>query len=152
MTTKTMVIIGAVALLTAFAAGRWSAPQKVKIQTVEVEKKTDDKKVDKDDHKVTVITEVDQPNGTKTKTTTIKDDSDTKVVDKKTDDTTTKTTIDVEKSSSKVTISALAALNVTKPGLPIYGASITRPLLGPVTMGVFGLQNGTAGVSVGLTF
>jgi hypothetical protein len=152
MTTKQLIIIGVVLLLTAFAVGRWSAPEKVKIQTVTVEKKTDDKQTAIDDHKVTTITETDKPDGTKVKKTVISDNKDTHIEDKKTDDLTQTTTKETEKSSSKVTISALAALNVTKPGLPIYGASITRPILGPITVGLFGLQNGTAGVSVGLTF
>ncbi len=152
MTTKQIAIVGAVALLTAFAVGRWSAPTKVKIQTVEVEKKTDDKKVNVDDHKLTTITETDKPDGTKVKTTTIADDRNTKVEDKKTDDVSKSVVEELDKTTSKITISALAALNVTKPGLPMYGASITRPILGPITVGIFGLQNGTAGVSVGLTF
>ena len=152
MSTKQMLIIGAVALLTAFAVGRWSAPEKVKIQTVEVEKKTEDKKVNIDDHKVTTIVETDKPDGTKTKTTVITDNKDTKVVDKKTDDTTKTTTKEIDKSSSNVTISALAAINITSPGLPIYGASVTKPILGPITVGIFGFQNGMAGASVGLTF
>ena len=152
MTTKQALIVGSVALVVAFAVGRWSAPDKVKIQTVEVEKKTDDKKVAVDDHKVTTIIETDGPNGVKTKKTVISDNSNTQVEDKKTDDLTKTTTKEVDKSTSKITISALAAMNLTKPGLPTYGASVTRPILGPLTVGVFGLQNGTAGVSVGLTF
>lgn len=152
MNTKTIVIASVVALLVAFAVGRWSAPEKVKIQTVTVEKKTDDKKTDTDDHKVTTITETDKPDGTKTKVTVISDNKDTQVVDKKTDDLTQTTTKEVDRSSSKVTISALAAVNVTKLGVPIYGASVSKPILGPITVGIFGLQNGTAGVSVGLSF
>ena len=152
MSTKAIVIISVVALLTAFAVGRWSAPEKVKIQTVTVEKKTDDKKVNTDDNKVTTITETDKPDGTKTKVTVISDKKDTQVVDKKTDDLTQTVTKEVDRSTSKVTISALAALNVSKLGVPIYGASVTKPILGPITVGAFGLQNGTVGVSLGLSF
>ena len=152
MNTKTIIIVSIVALLTAFAFGRWSAPEKVKIQTIEVEKKTDDKKVNIDDHKVTTITETDKPDGTKVKTTIISDNRNTKITDKKTDDTTTTTTKEIDRSTSKVTISALAAMNVTKFGLPIYGASVTKSILGPITVGAFGLQNGTVGMSLGLSF
>jgi FtsZ-interacting cell division protein ZipA len=152
MTTKQILIVGAIALVAAFAVGRWSAPDKVKIQTVEVDKKTDDKKVASDDHKVTTITETDEPNGTKIKKTIISDVKAVQVEDKKTDDLTKTETKEIDKSSSKVTISLLAGVNITSPTTPTYGLSITKPILGPLTVGVFGFQNGLAGASIGLTF
>lgn len=153
MTTKQIIIIAAISLVTAFAVGRWSAPDKIKIQTVEVEKKTEDKKVDVDDHKLTTVTEVDKPDGTKTKTTVISDVKDTQVADKKVDDLTKTESKEIDKSSSKLTVSMLAGINVTNPtGAPIYGASISKPILGPITVGLFGFQNGMAGASIGLTF
>jgi len=137
-----------VALVLTFFAGRWSAPEHVKVvtQTVTVDKKTDD---ETKHEKVTKV-EVKQPNGTDTTTTTIVDDSE----DKSTDDSTVSqtTTKESSKSSSKLTISALAGVNITSPGSLIYGASISRPILGPVTVGLFGLSNGVGGASVGLTF
>jgi FtsZ-interacting cell division protein ZipA len=152
MTNKTIVIVAVVALVGAFAVGRWSAPEKVKIQTVEVEKKTTDKQVDSTKDKTTTITETTKPDGTKTKTTVITDNQ-TKHSDAHSDTEIDKTTTkEVDRSTSKVTISALAALDVTKPGMPIYGASVSKPILGPLTVGVFGFQNGMAGVSVGLSF
>ena len=151
MDTKWLVI-GVVVLLGAFAAGRWSAPEKVKIQTVTVEKKTDDKKSDTEDHKKITVTETTKPDGTKTKTTVITDDRNTKTEDKSTDDTTKTMTKEVDKSTSKVTISMLAAENLSSPSIPIYGVAITKPILGPLTVGIFGFQNSMAGVSVGLTF
>jgi len=36
--------------------------------------------------------------------------------------------------------------------VPTFGGSVTKPILGPVTMGLWALSNGNAGVSVGLTF
>ena len=152
MTTKQMLIIGAVALLTAFAVGRWSAPEKVKIQTVEVEKKTEDKKIAIDDNKVTTITETDKPDGTKVKQTIITDAKKTNVSDKKEDDTTKTMTKEIDKSSSKLTLSLLAGVNVSNPTSVAYGIAITRPILGPITVGLFGFQTGVIGASVGLTF
>jgi len=152
MTTKQIVIISIVVIAAAFAFGRWSAPEHVKIQTVEVEKKTDDKKVVVDDNKKTTITETDKPDGTKTKVTVITDNKNSKSEDKSTDDTTKTVSKEIDKSSSKVTISMLAGASLTKLGTPIYGGAISRPILGPITVGVFGFQNGVAGVSVGLTF
>jgi PDZ domain-containing secreted protein len=152
MTTKQILIIGAIALTVAFAFGRWSAPEKVKTITQTVEKKTDDKVVAVDDHKLTTITETDKPDGTKVKTTVIADTRDTSVHDKSTDQVEKTQSKEVDKSTSKITISMLAGTNVTSPSSLTYGASITKPILGPITVGVFGFQNGTVGASIGLTF
>jgi len=152
MTTKQIIIAGSLALLVAFAAGRWSSPEKVITKTVEVEKKTENKQVVVDDHKKTTIVEVTKPDGTKTKKTVITDNRDTKVDDKKTDDITKSTTKEIDRSTSKVTVLALASMNITSPGVPIFGAAITKPILGPITVGIFGFQNGVIGASIGLTF
>lgn len=156
MGTKTKVIIIAVSLLASYAFGRWSAPEKVKIETkiVEVEKKVkhEDKKSEK--HKKTTIVEITLPDGSKQKTTTITDDTETESKTKETDtakrsETDTK---EVTRSSSKVTVSALAGAFVNKFGLPVYGVAVSKPVLGPITVGAFGFQNGMGGLSVGLTF
>ena len=82
----------------------------------------------------------------------IADDRTSKSDDKTVDKSTKTETKEIEKSSSKLTISLLGAVNVTDPGLPTYGIAITRPILGPITVGAFGFQNGLVGVSIGLTF
>lgn len=152
MTTKQMLIIGSIALLGAFACGRWLAPTKVITKTVEVEKKTDDKTVDTNRDKLTTITETDKPDGTKVKTTTISDVTATKLEDKSTDDTLKETSKEVDRDSAKVTVSLLAGVKLSGPSTPVYGLAITKPILGPITVGLFGFQNGTVGGSVGLTF
>lgn len=152
MTTKQILIISAIALATAFAFGRWSAPEKVKIQTVEVEKKVDDKKTAVDDHKLTTITETDKPDGTKVKTTVIADDRNTKVDDKSVDTSAKTETKEIDRSSSKVTVSFLGGIAIASPYLPTYGVAVTKPVVGPLTIGLFGFQNGLIGASLGLTF
>jgi hypothetical protein len=152
MTTKQIIIVSILAILTAFAVGRWSAPERVKTVTVTVEKKTDDKVTAIDDHKLTTITEVDKPNGTKIKKTVISDSRDTSIHNKSTDDISKTQTKEVDKSTSKLTASFLMGINLANPGLPNYGISITRPILGPITVGAFGFQNKTVGLSIGLTF
>ncbi len=153
---RTVIIGSALALLTAFAAGRYTAQARVVTETkiVEVEKKTDDKKVDTNDHRKATIVETTSPDGTKTKTTTITDDRNTKSDDRSTDDT--KRTEDDKKSitkgSSPVTVSVLASMDISAPGLPVYGLAVSRPILGPITLGIFGFQNKTGGLSIGLTF
>lgn len=156
MTNKTIAIIAGVALLTAFAFGRWSAPDKIKTitQTVTVERKTDDQTKKEQDHKKYTVVERTTPDGTKTKTTTITDDRGITSTDKSADniDTTQTKSKEVDKSSSKLTMQFLAGMAVSAPGVPIYGLSVSRPILGPITVGIFGLSDKTAGLSIGLTF
>jgi hypothetical protein len=157
--TKYKVIVVIVALASSYAAGRWASPTKVvtEIKTVEVEKKTDKTATDtkSDDHKKITIVEVQKPDGEKQTTTTITQDTSTnnKTTNSQTDSNST-TTDDKHletHSESKVTISALGGYDVTRNS-PVYGLSCSKPILGPLTVGVFGLSNMTFGASVGLTF
>jgi hypothetical protein len=132
------------ALVLTFAAGRWSAPDHIVTKTVTVEKKTEDDVK----HEKTTTVEVKQPNGTDTTTTVTTDDTE----DKERDDTSISQTKETSKSSSKLTIAALAGVNVTSPGTMIYGGSVSRGLIGPISIGVFGLSNGVGGASIGLSF
>ncbi len=155
------VIIG-VALLVSFAAGRWAAPEKVKIETrtVEVEKKdsTVQKEQDRNQHKETTETEVTRPDGTIEKTKKTVDAIDThQETDKHdTSDTSkaTETEKEVTRSSGKVTLAVLAGIKFTSvtAGSPIlYGAQVYRPIVGPIGIGIWGLSDLTFGVSVGLS-
>lgn len=155
MNNKTKVIIVVIALVTSFAVGRWAAPTKIVTKTIEVEKKVivkDDKK-DTRKHRSKKTVVVVTPDGTKTTTIVDNTDTDTKQEnkDKTTDDIKKDSETTKEYSSSKVTVSALGALNL-KTGLPAYGAAVSKPILGPLTIGAFGLTDTTFGVSVGLTF
>jgi len=155
MTNRQKLSLLGAALMTAFAAGRFSTPVKIKteIKTVEVEKKSDEDKKNLDTHKETVVTETSKPDGTKQVVTQTTED-----VKERTDDTTkadTQTATDStklqERSSQPVTLSALGGISLGT-GVPTFGGSVTKPILGPVTMGLWALSNGNAGVSVGLTF
>jgi len=146
MTVKTKLLIVGVALLAAFAAGRYTVPEKVKIvtQTVEVEKKQENS--DLKEHTKTTI--VKKPDGSSVTTIETVADDKTNETDSSTIDTQTSKEITRE---SQVTISALAGVNISSPAM-VYGASVTKPILGPITIGLWGLSNATIGVSVGLSF
>lgn len=159
MTKNRAVIVAALALSGAFAIGRWAAPEKVRIETrtVEVERKTDtaDTEVNRDKHKTTKTTEIVRPDGTREITTEVTEDTktdktkkDTETSERETDSATLK---EITRSSQKVTISALYGVSVTGE-LPKWGASITKPFLGPFTFGAFFLTPGVLGCSIGLTF
>lgn len=153
-------IIGIIVLaLTSYAFGRWSAPEKIKevVKEVEVEKKTSSKDTatDKDTHKKTTTTETVNPDGTKTTTTETVEDTSTKrnTAANETDDTTktSESYKEITNSTARVSILALYGIPLTG-GTPVYGGSISRPVLGPITIGVWGNSMGVAGLGMGLTF
>jgi len=96
------------------------------------------------DHIHTVV--VTKPDGTKTTTTddnsVINDNSSTK------DSSSTITTY----SKPQWKVGALAGLSVNSLSKPIYGAQVEKRLLGPISIGAFGLSNSTGGVSLSLEF
>ncbi len=159
MTRRTKIIIVVIALATSFAVGRYTVSEKVRIETkiVEVEKKTDNKKRDevKKKNTKTTVTETDKPDGTKTITTETTDTGvDTSTDTEVATDSTNKasdTIKEVTKGESKVTLSALGGIDFTN-GHYVFGASVTRPILGPLTLGIWGLTDMTAGISLGLQF
>lgn len=159
MQTKTKIIIFITALLISFAAGYALTPTKtvIKTQIVEVEKKSTDNSTDvgKDVKKTTTTKEVTKPDGTKETTTTVTEETKT---DKKTDqsetDTDSKTETsskEIERLSSRTNLSLLTGADIHNALSPIYGASVSKQILGPISLGVFGLQNGIFGVSIGLS-
>lgn len=144
---KNKIIIAVVLGIIIFAFGRWSAPEKVRIETkiVEVEKKESETKKKK--HKKTVV--VKNPDGSET-TTTIEDETTERK--KKSDRLSENDSIEqTTKSTSRLNISALVGKDPLSTNL-LYGGHVSRDLIGPVSVGVFGLSNKTAGFSLGLTF
>lgn len=151
LSTKNKVIASSVVILVSFATGRYTVPEKVKVETkvVEVEKKTDT--LDKNQHKVTTVVIVKKPDGTvQTEKTTTQDSNYT---NKETNnvDLAKDTTKETDKDEAKVTVAALVGLNVFN-GQIKYGAQVYKPVIGPIGIGVFGLSDGTAGCSVGISF
>lgn len=148
MSYKNKIIISVVVLLTTFALGRYSAskPDTTFNQTTQTDT---NKHVDKDTSTHSVATTTKAPDGT-IKTVVITDivsKKDTTIQkDIKTDTTATSTS-----KSDKVTIALLGGLN-TITRLPVYGGSVSKELLGPITIGIWGLNNGTIGMSAGLEF
>ncbi len=159
MSNKIKIILIIAALTVSFAAGRYSVPTHTvtEAEKLEVEKiiETRNAEIEKERHKKTTITEITRPDGTKEKTTVI--ESDTKTEKKDNSSTTTDTTKleldkkEVVKDSGRVTLSVLAGAPVHGPLAPIFGVSMTAPVLGPITVGVWGLTTSEVGVSLGLT-
>lgn len=134
------VIAGLIMLIIAFAWGRYSAPTKVETKTVTVE-------VEKiQQHQNTVIVEKVNKDGSKETTTRIITDTN-----KNTAKASEQSKL-VEKKSA-LNVYGLGGLDISNPSGGFFvGAHISKQLIGPVSFGVFGLTNKTAGISVGLSF
>ena len=134
-------IVGVVIIVVTFYAGKHSAPTKVetKVVTVEVEKaKVVEKKV---------IVEKVNKDGSKTTVTTI--DTNTE----KERSSAASNISSKENKKSPLNVSVMGGLDISDPANGfIVGAHVTKQLLGPISFGLFGLTNGTAGVSVGFSF
>jgi len=149
--TKNQALIALALTATAFATGRYSVNTTPTIHTVTDTRTLTQVQTQVVDHTVTKIVEVKAKDGTDTKTTTIKQDdhtdtdSDTKQI------AHVETTVTPPKRSA-VNISLLGATNVRNPTALAYGVSVSKEVLGPLTVGAFGLTNGIIGVSVGLNF
>lgn len=159
MKIRTKIIIVITALTVSFAAGRYSVSVKKteETKTVAVKVETENKQKDVKKRKKThvVKTEVIKPDGSKTVTTVV--DHDTNVdskdttVTQETEHKTSDEKTTVVKGDQKLTISALAGVDFTGNKM-VFGAALTKPVLGPITLGIFGLSNNTVGGSVGLSF
>lgn len=144
MTIKDKIILGLLALVVSFAAGRFTATKpNVTTQTVTNEDK--DIKKDVNDEKVTTITE----KSTGEKQTTIVEKKTTSVV---TDDKiASKTDTKVVNSQQTTSIVGMVGIDYhTKERA--YGLGVSHDFVGPVSLGVFGFTNGVIGVSIGVRF
>lgn len=139
MSLKYKIASALVILAATFTAGRYSVSGKTKTKTTDTTKT-----VDKTEHKKIVIYK--KPNGETV--TTITDDTNTKTEK-------TKQVIDIKTTESRhniLNVSALVANDFRDTFKPVYGVSVSKEILGPVTVGAFGLTNGVVGVSLGLNF
>lgn len=133
MNLKLTVILCLLSAVLASAITYYMLPQKT-IETTKEVIKTDVK---------TVVRTVKQPDGTTDTTTTIEDHST------RTETSKNQTVV----ARSKLSASLLVANDFsTRLFQPIYGAHVSKEILGPITVGVFGLSNATVGLSVGLNF
>lgn len=170
MTTKTKVILAIVAvnaLATAFAFGRYTAPEKivkeVETKVVEVikEVKVESGKTDTSRNKRVekVVTETVYPDGRKvTETRTIETTETERKTEKEVTEgketereTESKSTETIKYARNAWTLSVLGGVDRNQVGL-IYGAHAQKEILGPINGGLWGLSSGVFGVSLGLQF
>lgn len=147
MNLKTKVIIIIVGLAATFAAGRYSVSS-VDTKSKEVVKTDTQKDTTQDTKKTTTIEKT--PDGKEI--TTIQEETVTNT-HKSTDKVDQSSTSVVAQPRKTLNISGLAAMDFSGHiPTPVYGASISKEILGPITIGAIGLTNGVIGVSIGLDF
>jgi hypothetical protein len=143
---KNEMIVLAIALLVSFALGRYSSTLTTTTTQHTATKTNDDIKTQTH----ALIVTLKRADGDVQTTETIDSTADNKLIQDQ--QTTAKTVVQTQKQS-QLNVSLLVAEDLSQPVLvPRYGLSITKQLVGPVTFGLFGLNNGTLGVSIGLNF
>ena len=146
--TKVIIIVCYTALI--FAVGRYttrSPSSTTQTKATEVEARTEDMNVDTKK----TITETKKPDGTTVTVTQV----DQTIKDDKQDDRTTQVQTKETTKAVRPTLqlSILGGNDFSQgPFKPVYGAAISKEVLGPVTIGVFGLNNNTVGISLGVNF
>jgi hypothetical protein len=153
MSTKIKVLLGAAVILTSFAFGRYTTPTKTMIQVKTVETVRTVIQKDTDQAKDTTITEVKKPDGTVTTVTHTTTETKTDTKEAQQDNKDIESTKTVTKGGSTVSLSMLAGINVTSPASGmVYGGMLSKQVLGPIGIGLFGLSNGVGGASIALSF
>jgi hypothetical protein len=146
-----------VACLLAFAVGLWIGysrmPAKVetRIEYKQVNKTQTDKSTKKDNDKVVTIVERKLPDGTVTKETVIQDKSKTST------DSETRKDVEISKVEEKTVTynsgwSFRLLYGLDTDGTQRYGLGVDKRLIGPFTLGAFGITGTTLGLSLGVTF
>ena len=141
-------------MLTAFFAGRFSAPEKIKTETEKLTQTQIEELVEKHSNQQKTTLEIKYPDGKIIyRNKYIKINSDIKV--------SSKDTIAVTSEKKEITtrrgviVSLLVGTPISLSPNLAYGVNVTKEVLGPINLGAWGLQSGTtltAGVSVGLEF
>lgn len=134
---------GIALILVAFAAGRASVMKDTtKSTTIDQEEQKS-----KNTHTQTTTTTIKAPNGEVKTVTTTDTVSNTEITKK---EVVTKNEQVVSKNKT-LNVSALISVSNIMDR-PNYGISVSKEVMGPITAGVWGLNNGMLGLSVGINF
>ncbi len=137
---------GVVVLAIAFACGRYSV-QAPTVHTIADIKTDTEVKTDKDVKKTTVV----DKKTTGEVVTTITEEDVTKA-DKVQDQVSHLDQTITPPKLNTLNISALIGTDPLNSFKPLYGLSVTKQFLGPITVGAWGLTNSTVGLSIGINF
>jgi len=154
---KTSAIVLAVAVAASFCVGRYSTPSKVVTKTQTVAAQTDDSVTNVADDKDETIDKTIEKDGTIKEEIHITDKTDSTTTDQKTSTTTSNTETTKTNLNAEWNVSALATPSrlddvLINTGSMAYGIHVQRRIIGPFSIGVFGLSNKVYGLSVGASF
>lgn len=135
---KMLIIVSLIGL--AFILGRYS------VQTDIEKDKTKQTNTDTKTNKKTKTIVNKNKDGSSTEVTVIDETTETKK------ETNSSSSVVITKNKSKFSVSALVGANSIRNIKPIYGVSVSKEIFGPITIGAWGLDNKTLGVSVGINF
>lgn len=132
-----------------FAAG-YQAAKRVDMKSDTKTNVVDNSQTETNKHRtIETTTTIDKNTGKTVIQSTVTENSDTVKQDNKQIATEIKTeTLAVR---PRTNVSALFGTSIHDLQ-PIYGISVTQEVLGPVTLGAFGMSNGTVGLSLGWSF
>lgn len=162
MEKKRKIIICLVALVVAFAFGRYSAPTSLIVEN-DKSKTQENSEVQNDKEKrtkkqKTITKEITRPDGTREKTTIISDNDTTEkdnstIKDEKSQETE-HFKREETRSTKRLTLSAMAGtkVSISEPMTPIYGGMVSHDIIGPIGIGLFGFSNGMAGAAINVSF
>ena len=150
MTLLNKILLSLLALVVAFGFGRYSVnpPAVTTKKTDQTEIKVD---THKEEHVVTRTVTTKAPNG-EARTETITESTTVTDKDKDTVHSRTDSTVSTPQVRKTLNISALVALDPNNYYHHTYGASVTKEVAGPITVGVWALHTGIFGVSLGMNF
>lgn len=166
MSSRAVAALAGLLLVGAFLAGRASAPESVRVETrtlgvhakSESEIRAEGVSAEHASHREVLVTELVRPDGTrKTTTRTVTDrqakNASSSLAESVTSEANVKETLSLKESSAQagrsLEISLLAGTGISLGSLT-YGLHVSRPFLGPLTLGLWGVSNGVAGVSLGI--
>ncbi len=146
MNRSKVIAVGLILMAVAFTGGRYSAEDNPSETTID---KTEESRTEteRNKHRETTTVKIKRPDGTETSTTTIIEDSNT--ASKKEKESRTQVEQVVEAKGNKINVALLGAYQSEKL---VYGLSVTKEVIGLVTAGIFGLNSGTIGLSIGVNF
>ena len=139
---RIVVIVGLLLLIVGYGIGRYLQPAQIKIKKEEVIKEVE---VVQKDIRI-VEREIIRPDGTKEKEKITEDKSQEST--KKERDT--KESTQVVNTKPDWRINGLTALNNNRN--IVYGLQVERRILGPISIGAWGVTDSTIGLSVGVEF
>jgi CRISPR/Cas system-associated endonuclease Cas3-HD len=145
-----LIAIVAGALTAAYVAGRYSAPEKIKIETVTVTKEVVIQDESAKLRQTQRIVETTRPDGTTVKETRIRTRAESERETHASRDTTNKESKEIENRRG-VAANVLIGLPLAEVARgPVVGAALSKQFIGPFTLGVWGLSNLTFGFTVGV--